>query len=249
MIKAQGISKIYHGVAAVDNVDITVVRGQVLGLVGTNGSGRSTLLRILATQLKPTSGQIEIDGIDTLKHPFRVRPKIGYIAQSQSFYDSMTVGEFLKFVAACQSEKRDRPSIFAYQPFDGLSAEMPLRSLSHGARQKLALTAITIHRPTLLILDEPHNHLDPIAIGQFEDLVQNFKAQGGTVIMACNRTTEIPALCDEVAFMHHGRILETMKLEGMRVNISEIFVDLIKGKGAGRAAVSGGPPGIPNKTL
>lgn len=228
MIKARGISKIYNGVAVVDDIDLALARGQILGLVGTNGSGRSTLLRILATQLKPTSGQIEINGIDALRHPFRARPKIGYIAQSQSLYDSMTVGEFLKFVAACQSEKRDKSSILAEQPFEGLSAEMPLRSLSHGSRQKLVLTAILIHKPSLLILDEPHNHLDPIAVGQFENLVKSFKSQGGTIIMACNRTTEIPALCDEVAFMHRGKILETMKLEGRDIDIAEIFVKLTK---------------------
>jgi ABC-2 type transport system ATP-binding protein len=227
MIKSQGISKIYNGVAAVDEVDLTLARGQILGLVGTNGSGRSTLLRILATQLKPTSGRVEIDGIDALKHPFRARPKIGYIAQSQSFYDSMTVGEFLKFVAACQSEKRDKSSVLVEQPFEGLSPEMPLRSLSHGSRQKLALTAILIHRPSLLILDEPLNHLDPIAARQFQTLIRNFQAQGGSVVMACNRTEEIPSLCDQVAFMHRGKIRETIKLSGCSINISESFVELV----------------------
>ncbi len=228
MIKAQGISKVYNGVAAVDNINLTLARGRILGFVGTNGSGRSTLLRILATQLKPTSGRVEIDGIDALKHPFRVRPKIGYIAQSQSFYDSMTVGEFLKFVAACQSEKRDKLPILADAPFEGLSAEMPLRSLSHGSRQKLALTAILIHKPSLLILDEPLNHLDPIAAGQFQNMVKRFQAQGGSIVMACNRVEDIPALCDDVAFMHRGRILETLPLLGQGVNISEYFIELVK---------------------
>jgi ABC-2 type transport system ATP-binding protein len=244
MIKAQGISKVYNGVPAVDNVDLTLARGQILGFVGTNGSGRSTLLRILATQLKPTSGRMEIDGIDALKHPFRARPKIGYIAQSQSFYDSMTVGEFLKFVAACQSEKRDKPPVLAEQPFEGLSAEMPLRSLSHGSRQKLALTAILIHKPSLLILDEPLNHLDPIAAKQFQSLVQNFQAQGGSIVMACNRTEEISALCDEVAFMHRGKILETIRLSGRGINISESFVELIKRYSAEPDPASIGASGV-----
>jgi ABC-2 type transport system ATP-binding protein len=247
MIKARGISKIYGEVAAVADIDLALAHGQILGFVGTNGSGRTTLLRILATQLKPTSGQIEIDGIDALKHPFRARPKIGYIAQSQSFYDSMTVREFLKFVAACQNERRDKSSLLAEQPFEGLSAEMPLRSLSHGSRQKLALTAILIHKPSLLVLDEPLNHLDPIATRQFHSLAKNFQAQGGTIVMACNRTEEIPALCDEVAFMHRGKILETVKLAGLRINISEVFAELIKRHDAEQVPASVGVSGISGK--
>jgi|WetSurSiteA1Bulk_404760.scaffolds.fasta_scaffold04218_2 ABC-2 type transport system ATP-binding protein len=238
MIKARQISKIYGGTAALSDVDLTLEHGQILGIVGTNGSGRTTLLRILATQLKPTSGQMEIDGIDALKHPFRARSKIGYIAQSQSFHDSMTVGEFFKFVASCQNEKLAKSSILAEQPFDGLSAEMPLRSLSHGSRQKLALTAILIHKPSLLILDEPLNHLDPIAAGQFQRLAKDFRFQGGTIAMACNRTADIPALCDEVAFMHQGRILQITKLAGLERDISEMFMELIKRDGEERDPTS-----------
>jgi ABC-2 type transport system ATP-binding protein len=247
MIKARGISKIYNGAAAVADVRLTLARGQILCFVGTNGSGRTTLLRILATQLKPTSGQLEIDGIDAIKHPFRARPKIGYIAQTQSFYDSMTVGEFLKFVAACQNEKRDKSSMLSEQPFDGLSSEMSLRSLSHGSRQKLAITAILIHKPSLLILDEPFNHLDPIAARQFRNLAKNFQAQGGTIVMACNQTAEIPGLCDEVAFMHRGKILETIQLSESRIDISDLFIDLVRRNGEEDGGVLSDGPGISSK--
>jgi ABC-type multidrug transport system ATPase subunit len=236
MIKVQGISKIYGGVSALADVDLTVAEGQVLGLVGTNGSGRTTLLRILATQLKPAAGQIEIGGVDAIKHPFRVRPKIGYLAQSQSFYDSMTVGEFLKFVSSCQKEKSDKSSIAEEQPFERLRPELSLRSLSQGSRQKLALTAILVHKPSILILDEPMTHLDPIAIKQFHALVKNFQFRGGTVVMACNRTCDIPALCDEVVFMHEGRILQTVRMAGLKIDITDMFVDLINKRNAGASS-------------
>jgi ABC-2 type transport system ATP-binding protein len=227
MIKAQDISKIYNGIPALADIRLTVAEGQVLGIVGTNGSGRTTLLRILATQLKPNTGQVEIAGIDAIKHPFRARPKIGYIAQSQSFYDSMTVAEFLKFIAACQNEKSDKSPLSGGQPFEALNPQLSLRSLSHGSRQKLALTAILIHKPSILILDEPMTHLDPVAIKQFHAMVKNFQFQGGTVVMACNRTGELPALCDEIAFMHQGRILQTMSIAGLHVNVADLFLDLL----------------------
>ena len=105
MIKAQGLAKIYRGGTSLEGIDLTLEKGQVMALAGTNGAGRTTLLRILATQLRPNRGRLEIDGVNALKHPFRVRPKIGFVPQSQSFYDYMTVGEFLKFVLYCNSDK------------------------------------------------------------------------------------------------------------------------------------------------
>jgi ABC-2 type transport system ATP-binding protein len=230
MILAQNITKVYNDIPALDDVSLTVAEGQVLGIVGTNGSGRSTLLRILATQLKPNSGQVEIAGINAIKHPFRARPKIGYIAQSQSFYDSMNVGEFLKFVAACQNEKLNKSEILEKQPFEGLSSELPLRALSHGCRQKLALTAVLIHKPAILILDEPMTHLDPVAVRQFHALVKNFQFQGGTIVMACNNTSELPALCDNIAFMHEGKILKTMNISGLQINVADLFLELVDKK-------------------
>jgi ABC-2 type transport system ATP-binding protein len=240
MIKARQLSKIYGSSAALSDIDLTLERRRILGIVGTNGSGRTTLLRILATQLKPTNGSLEIDGTDALKHPFRVRPKIGYVAQTQSFYDSMTVGECLRFVAACQNEKLGRSSVLAEPPFDGLAQEMPLRSLSHGTRQKLALTAMLIHNPSLLILDEPLTHLDPIAVGRFKKLIEDFRLQGGTVVMACNQISEIRSLCDEVAFMHQGRILQIVKLGEFDTDLREALVELVARQSAEQNSPSDG---------
>ena len=219
MINVQGLSKTYGEMAALANVDLVVSRGRILGLVGTNGSGRSTLLKILATQLKPSAGKVEIDGIDIVKHPFRARPKIGYLPQSQSISDDMTVGEFLKFVMACRNEKAGtaRISPEANPMFEGLNAGMPVRSLSYGLKQKLALTAALIPDPKLLLLDEPLTHLDPIASARFHPMIRDFQLQGGTVVMACNRAAEVATLCDEIAFFHQGRLLEIAKTDGLDV--------------------------------
>jgi ABC-2 type transport system ATP-binding protein len=225
MINARSLSKTYGNLAALTAVDLTLARGRCLGLVGTNGAGRSTLLKILATQLKPTTGKVEIDGIDIIKHPFRARPKIGYLPQSPTFYDCMTVGEFLKFVISCRSEKTAPEGITleAGRVFDGLDTEAPLRSLSHGLRQKLAITAALIPAPLLLLFDEPLSHLDPIATSQFQQTIKGFCARGGTVVMACNRIAEAAAMCDELAFVHQGRILETIRTDDPAADPAEIF--------------------------
>jgi len=230
MIKARGISKIYKDGTPLADVDLDLERGRILAIAGTNGSGRTMLLRVLATQLKPTRGRVEIDGMNAIKHPFRVRPKIGFVPQSQSFYDYMTVGEFLKFVTYChnESDRKQDPEIPENQPFDGLETEMPLRSLSFGLRQKLALTSVLVHKPPLLLLDEPLTHLDPIAVIQFHALVKEYRAGGGTVVMACNRASDIAALCDQVAFMHRGRILRRMQLERPDIDIYGILKELVE---------------------
>jgi len=230
MIKAKGLTKIYRGGTSLEDIDLTLEKGQVMALAGTNGAGRTTLLRILATQLKPNRGRLEIDGVNALKHPFRVRPKIGFVPQSQSFYDYMTVGEFLKFVLYCNSDKdrKQNPSIPEDRPFEELETDLPLRALSFGSRQKLALTSVLLQEPPLLLLDEPLTHLDPIAADRFHGLVREYQARGGTVLMACNRASDIAALCGRVTFMHAGRILKQMTLEQPDIDVRGILRDLIE---------------------
>ena len=95
MIRIEALSKTYGGSVALSQIDLVVGRGEILGLSGTNGAGRTTLLNILATLVRPTSGRVEIDGIDALKHPFKVRPRVGYLAQSPGFYEELTAREML----------------------------------------------------------------------------------------------------------------------------------------------------------
>jgi ABC-type multidrug transport system ATPase subunit len=217
---------------ALANVAFSLARGRVLGLVGTNGSGRTTLIKILATQLKPSSGEVEIDGINSLKHPFHVRPKIGYVPQAQTFYDYMTVGEYMRFVILSRREKPGN-GVRAHGPeelFGDLAADLPLRTLSPGSRQKLALNAALIHRPALLLLDEPLNSLDPLATTRFHRMITDFKVQGGTVVMASNRTWDVAALCDEVLLLHQGRLLASVNVSGPDMDLGAVFERLVRQK-------------------
>lgn len=234
MIKIRSLSKTYGRATALADVDLTVDCGKVLGLIGTNGSGRTTLLDILATLLRPTSGFVEIDGVDALKFPFEVRPKIGYIPESYGFYDHLTVGEFLEFVADCRKVKvrADKLSFFTDGAIEGLKPDTAIGLLSRGLRQQLAWAAALIHAPLVLLLDEPMSYLDPIAAARFESLLKGVRSEGGTIVLACNRIADIQTLCDEIAFLHHGRLLKVMKVESFSINPSEVLQSLIAQNGS-----------------
>ena len=230
MIKARGISK-YHGrVQALSDVDVTLAAGRILGLVGTNGAGRTTLLNILATLVRPTSGHVDIDGIDALRHPFRVRPDLGFVPQAPVFDGDTTVREFLEFAAAMRvaAPGNPQPSVRAESVVEGLDPDMPVSALSAGSGQKVALAAALASGPRLLLLDEPLSHLDPMAAMRVHGVIRDFHAQGGTVVMACNRLTDVEALCDEVAFFNRGRLLRTMEIGHMGLDIGAVFQSLVQ---------------------
>jgi ABC-2 type transport system ATP-binding protein len=230
MIKARGISKYHDRVQALADVDVTLGAGRILGLVGTNGAGRTTLLNILATLVRPTSGHVDIDGIDALRHPFRVRPDLGFVPQAPVFDGGTTVGELLDFAAAMRvpAPGKARPSVHTELVCDGLDPDMPLSALSAGSGQKVALAAALARGPRLLLLDEPLSHLDPMAATRVHGVIRDFHAQGGTVVMACNRVADVEALCDEVAFFHRGRLLRTMEVGGSGLDLGAVFEGLVQ---------------------
>jgi ABC-2 type transport system ATP-binding protein len=229
MIKAHGLSKIHDHAALLANVDLEVGRGKTFGLTGLNGSGRTTLLSILATLVKPTSGSLEMDGIDALKSPHLARPFIGYVSESPSFVDHLTVGEYLEFLSACRKSRSGiGPSAtLSEETFGSFPRASPIRSLSRGLKQQLAWAAALMHAPRLLLLDEPMSHLDPLAGARCESALKNVRREGGTVVIASNHIADLQNLCDEVGFMHQGRLLKVVKLEGRDLNLADVLHDLI----------------------
>lgn len=227
MIKAHGLSVLCDHAALLAGVDLDVGRGQIFGLAGLNGSGRSTLLSVLATLIKPTSGRLEIDGVDALKFPHQVRPFLGYIAESPLFVDHLTVGEYLRLIAGRRGAGAESgpPSIPGLM-FEPLRGETPIRQLSRGLKQQLAWTAALMHAPRLLLLDEPLCHLDDIGVARCKAALRSIRSEGRTVVMACNRVEDLQDVCDEVAFMHRGRTHKIMKLQGPGSNPADVMQDL-----------------------
>ncbi|HEX2879181.1 MAG TPA: ABC transporter ATP-binding protein, partial [Polyangiaceae bacterium] len=168
MIEIQNLYKYYGSKRALGPISATIQQGEIVGLLGLNGAGKTTTLRILACDLLPSSGSVKIDGVDVVEHPEQVRARIGYLPDRPPLYDEMTVNEFLTFVARLRGLAKDGLGQRVAEVVDstGLTGVQydPISSLSHGYRQRVGIAQAIVHRPKLVVLDEPIAGLDPVQI-------------------------------------------------------------------------------------
>lgn len=209
-ISLRGLTKTFGDFTAVDGIDLDVPRGQIFGFLGPNGSGKTTTIRMLTGTLRPKAGQARVLGVDVVRHPDRVKRRIGYMSQKFALFEDMTVDENLKFYAGVYDLD---PQVFAAQreyvlrmaDLFGREDELT-RNLSVGWRQRLALGAATIHEPELLFLDEPTSGVDPVARRQFWDLLYDLASRGVTLFVTTHYMDEA-AHCNRLAFIYRGRII------------------------------------------
>ena len=209
-ISLRGLTKTFGDFTAVDGIDLDVPRGQIFGFLGPNGSGKTTTIRMLTGTLRPKSGHAHVLGVNVVRHPDRVKRRIGYMSQKFALFEDMTVDENLKFYAGVYDLD---PQVFAAQReyvlrmADLVGRENELtRNLSVGWRQRLALGAATIHEPELLFLDEPTSGVDPVARRQFWDLLYDLASRGVTLFVTTHYMDEA-AHCNRLAFIYRGRII------------------------------------------
>jgi ABC-2 type transport system ATP-binding protein len=209
-IKVTGLTKTFGTFTAVDGIDFQVPRGQIFGFLGPNGSGKTTTIRMLTGTLRPQSGTAQVLGTDVVRHPDRVKRRIGYMSQKFSLFEDMTVDENLKFYAGVYdlpAEKFAQQRDYVLRMADLVGRENELtRDLSVGWRQRLALGAATIHEPELLFLDEPTSGVDPVARRQFWDLLYDLAGRGVTLFVTTHYMDEA-AHCNQLAFIYRGRII------------------------------------------
>lgn len=210
-VRIQGLSKRFGPTLAVDDVDLEIPRGSIFGLIGPNGAGKTTTLSILATLVRPTSGEAEVLGHSPIREPRAVRRRLGYMPDQLGVYDDMSVDEYLGFFAAAHDiHRRDRAALVAglLELVDlTVKAEAPVQSLSRGMKQRLSLARVLVHDPELLLLDEPASGLDPRARVELRDLVTRLQGMGKTIIISSHILAELEQVCTDVAIMEAGRLL------------------------------------------
>ncbi|MGQ9586699.1 MAG: ATP-binding cassette domain-containing protein [Anaerolineae bacterium] len=214
VIQTQELTKYYGNFVAVDHLNLVVEPGEVFGLLGPNGSGKTTTILMLLGLTELTSGTVRVMGLDPARQPLSVKSRVGYIPDQVGFYDDLTARENLIYIAKLNGIPRSE----AYRRIDealermGLTevGDRPVGMYSRGMRQRLGVAEVLIKRPALIIMDEPTLGLDPEAAREFLDTIRNLKAQGITVLVASHLLHQVQAVCDRVGLFHRGR----MVLEG-----------------------------------
>lgn len=207
MIKVTDLSKSYGNVCALNNVSFEVGKGEIFGLIGPDGAGKTTLFRILTTLLLPDEGTAIVDGCDTVKDMKRIRQNVGYMPSKFSLYQDLTVEENLDFFATLFGTTIEagyeliKPIYAQIEPFKDRKAG----ALSGGMKQKLALSCALVHKPTVLFLDEPTTGVDPVSRKEFWEMLQSLRNQGITIVASTPYLDEVRQ-CERVAFLAEGKI-------------------------------------------
>ncbi len=210
MIKVNNLTKKYGELKAVDDVTFDVHTGEILGFLGPNGAGKTTTVRIITCYLHPTSGWVEVDGLNTFEHSLEVRKKIGYLPENAPLYSEMKVLDYLRFVMGLRAIPKDR--------FNQRTAEITeicgledvihrnIGELSKGYRQRVGLAQAMVHDPEILILDEPTSGLDPNQIAEIRNLIKELGKEK-TVILCTHILPEVEATCGRVLIINQGKIV------------------------------------------
>lgn len=209
LLRVTDLSRSFGGYPALSEVNLCLERGEVLGLLGPNGAGKTTCLRLLGGLLAPTGGQIEIQGIDLVRRPLSAKRHLGYLPERPPLYPELRVDEYLTFCARLHRLPSPRlgDSIAEAKRRCGLedSGQRLIAKLSKGFRQRLGIAQAILHRPRLLLLDEPTEGLDPFQMRELRSLIRELARDCG-VILSSHLLPEVQAMCDRVAILHRGQI-------------------------------------------
>jgi len=220
VIRLAGLTKRYGKFTAVDGIDLEVPRGELFGLLGPNGAGKSTTLRMIAGILRPTSGTVLVGGVDIQQRPLEAKARLGYIPDRPFVYDKLTGGEFLRFAAALYGQQgalveRRIDELLEFFELTSWKHELT-ETYSHGMRQKLIISGALVHRPEVVVVDEPMVGLDPKSARLLKDLFRQFVDRGGTVLMSTHTLEVAEVMCDRIAILYRGKIAADGTMDDLR---------------------------------
>jgi len=247
MIEVRGLTKRYGSFTAVDQLDLTVPPGELFGFLGPNGAGKTTTLRMIAGILQPTAGTIRVGGVDLRTDPVGAKAKLGFIPDRPFIYEKLTGMEFLRFVAGLYQhegpavERRATELLTLFDLYEWRNELV--ESYSHGMRQKLIISSAFVHKPDVIVVDEPMVGLDPKAARILKDLFREYVSRGHTIMMSTHTLEVAETMCDRIGIIQGGKIRALGTMQELRANnaagtgLEEIFLKLT-GESAAREAVA-----------
>jgi ABC-2 type transport system ATP-binding protein len=223
-IIAEGLSRTFGSLVAVDHVDLRVDPGQFFGFLGPNGAGKSTTIRMMTGLLAPTSGRIELLGLDLEGSAIEVKRQIGVVPEGLALFDRLTGSEYLNFVGRMYGLDRATAAQRTAELLDFMDLAERTKTLivdySHGMKKKLALAAAVIHGPRILFLDEPFEGVDAVAAGTLKTMLHNMTARGATIFLTSHVLEIVERLCTHVAIINKGRVIAQGSLDELRAGVA-----------------------------
>jgi ABC-2 type transport system ATP-binding protein len=219
-VELNNVTKRYNEIVAVDHVNLTIGSGEIFGLLGPNGSGKSTTLKMLLGLVHPDEGSVTVLGTSVQQDPVAVKRMVGYVPEAPKLYEFLTGVEYLDFIGDVYSmnpeDKKNRINEYLKaMQLDGREGDM-ITSYSEGMKQKIALIAAFLHKPKLLIMDEPINALDPRSARIVKDFLQELKKQNVSAILSTHILEIAQAMCDRIGIMFQGKLLALGNMNELR---------------------------------
>lgn len=232
MLKIEGLTKLYGSKAAVDDLTLHILPGEIYGFIGHNGAGKTTSIKCCCGILRFEKGDIEIDGVSVRADPLNCKRKLAYIPDNPDMYAFMSGIAYLNFVAdifavpAAERQERIRKYADVFELTDDLA--QPVSAYSHGMKQKLAIVAAFLHKPKLIIMDEPFVGLDPIASHSLKELMREHCDNGGAIFFSTHVLEVAEKLCDKIAIIKEGRLIASGTMEEVKgdSSLEDVFLEL-----------------------
>jgi ABC-2 type transport system ATP-binding protein len=248
MIELAHLTKKFGDLVAVDDLTLKVERGEFFAVLGPNAAGKTTLMRVLAGLLKPTSGSARVAGFDVQAEPLQARRRLAYVPDFPFLYEKLTPWEFLRFTgqifqmseARLQEASRELVPRFHLEPFIG----KPIEGLSHGTRQRVAIVSALLHDPEVLVIDEPMVGLDPQHARIVKDVFKERTRGGATVFLSTHQLSVAEEMADRIGIMHRGRLAAVGTRDELRAQagasgaLEDVFLALTDGLGVNSGAAA-----------
>lgn len=242
-LRIRGLTKWFGDKQALDELSLDVPAGSCFGLVGPNGSGKSTTVRSIVGLVRPDGGTIEVCGHDVGIDTQGARAATGVVLDPLQLFERLTAREFVRTMGDLRGLDDEVSSGRADQLFVALQliddADRPISGYSHGMRKKTALAAALLHRPRLLVLDEPFEGVDPVSARTMRSMLDRFRVGGGTVVLSSHVMDLVERLCDHIGVIHQGKVVATGATEQLRQGrrLEDVFIDVVGATDSDTAAL------------